>query len=167
MNKKWTMTHTLMLASFILSVILGIGNWVKKNEIKINYIQEKIKKIDIIEAKIKKLDAEEIKAKTLKASESIEVGGEEQSHLKKGLIINNSNDFSSLGNFQVKGKNDNNIIFGNSKSNNVGIGTSEPKTKLDVIGAASISDTKTGNALGNNLCIDINNSLCVCGFCKE
>lgn len=50
-------------------------------------------------------------------------------------------------------------------SNNVGIGTTSPDTKLDVNGEAEITDTTTGSNAGTSLCIDANNRICRCGSC--
>ncbi len=174
MGKKWTRNQKIALWSIIIG---ATTMFVGKVEINLNRLQS-----DIKELKAKKAEIEDLKSKVaeiasliagkidvtnLRSSGLIESGGFGQSQIRKGLIVNNEAGSTALHNFQVKGNTDNNMIFGNAIMNNVGIGTSTPKTKLDVIGKISVFDINTGVGTGVNLCIDKNNVICACGTCAE
>lgn len=47
----------------------------------------------------------------------------------------------------------------------LGLGTTTPDSRLDVIGEVQISDLNTGSNAGTDLCADANGRLCLCGSC--
>lgn len=90
---------------------------------------------------------------------------------------------NSSSNFQVSTANDAGAFFVKGSTDNIGIGTSTPSSKLHVAssgidimtaavggvkvtGTAVITNTVTGANAGSTICIDSNNRLCKCGSCS-
>lgn len=144
-------------------LIFGVGNFNLNSLINFNNSFNQMQdELNLLEASIDKIYSEKI---VTQDGLRITSKSNKRSSFDAGVIINNFNSEKNIGDTQIKGSSDPNTLYIKAASNNVGIGTNNPKTKLEIFGDISIKDVVTGGNPGKQLCLDSNNTICICDQC--